>query len=69
MERDMQCEAKQKILKLFKKQPILANFATVTGKKSWVGYVMITMAPQDLKIRFASCIDSRKVKHISKWPE
>ena len=47
----------------------LASFATVTEEgKPWVRYVMAT-AGEDLTIRFATFLDSRKVAQIRRNPE
>jgi general stress protein 26 len=66
----MKQDIKRKILKLFAAQPILASFATIAeNKKPWVRYVTIVMDPKTFKIRFATHVSTRKVKHISKQPE
>jgi general stress protein 26 len=51
------------------KTPQLAGFATLTEDgKPWVRYVMV-VASEDLSLRFASFVHSRKVAHITKNPE
>jgi general stress protein 26 len=49
--------------------PQLAVLATVTeGSKPWVRYVM-AVTGEDMKIRFATHVKSRKVSQIAKNPE
>jgi general stress protein 26 len=49
--------------------PQLASFATITEDgKPWVRYVM-TRADEELTIRFATFVSSRKVSHIRANPE
>lgn len=50
-------------------EPQLSNLSTITEDgKPWVRYVMIT-ADDDLTLRIATFIGSRKVAHIKKNPE
>ncbi|MGD9153869.1 MAG: pyridoxamine 5'-phosphate oxidase family protein [Gammaproteobacteria bacterium] len=59
---------KQKILQIIQK-PNLANFATITPDgKPWTRYVMI-ITDDNMNIRFATFLNSRKVKQIKENPE
>ena len=61
-------EVKQRVLDMLK-TPQLANMATITlDGKPWTRYVMI-QTDDDLHIRCAVCLDSRKVKQIEKNPQ
>ena len=61
-------DTKQKILQIMQ-QPILANFATITPDgKPWTRYAMI-IADDNMNIRFATFVNSRKIKHIEANPE
>lgn len=66
----MKNDIKNEVLNLFKNQPVLASFATVTeNKKPWVRYVTVFIDQETLEMRFATSTESRKVQHISKQPE
>ena len=55
---------------VFSKLPILASFATITeDNKPWVRYVSVMYKPEDMSLRFATFLNSRKVEHIQKNPE
>jgi general stress protein 26 len=59
---------RERILKILC-QPQLSALATVTAEgKPWVRYVM-AMADDNMTIRFASFVGSRKLKQISENPE
>lgn len=61
-------DLKDRILEIIQK-PQLAVLATVTGEgKPWARYVM-TVADEDLTIRFASFVSARKVQQIRENPE
>jgi general stress protein 26 len=61
-------ELKEKIRNLISK-PILSAFATVTAEgRPWVRFVM-SVADDDLTIRFATYIKTRKVEQIAENPE
>jgi general stress protein 26 len=61
-------DLKDKISEILKNLQ-LACFASVTEDgKPWVRYVMIKGA-KDLTIRFATCVNARKVTQIAKNPE
>lgn len=60
-------ELKQKIYDLLK-VPQVSGFATITEEgRPWVRYV-VTVADEDLNIRFATCADSRKVAQLAANP-
>jgi general stress protein 26 len=59
----------EQLIKKVYSGPQLASFATITEDgKPWVRYVM-TRADEDLTIRFATFVSSRKVAHIRANPE
>lgn len=61
-------ELRERILNILS-EPHLSCFATITEEgKPWVRYVMASATP-DMKIRFASFIGTRKIKHIALNPE
>ncbi len=61
-------DLKKRILDVIS-QPHLAGFATVTeGTKPWVRYV-VPVASEDMTIRFATSVNSRKVAQFKKNPE
>ncbi|MBF0502226.1 MAG: pyridoxamine 5'-phosphate oxidase family protein [Candidatus Riflebacteria bacterium] len=61
-------DIKKKILEILEKHPIAA-MATITEEgKPWVRYVSLT-ASDDLTMRTATGLKSRKVEHIKKNPE
>lgn len=61
-------DLKQRILEIIA-EPHLASFATLTLEmKPWVRYV-IAVGDDDLTIRFASYVDSRKIEQIRANPE
>ncbi len=61
-------DLKDKIYEILEK-PQLAGLATVTEDgKPWVRYVM-AMTGEDLTMRFATCVNARKVGQIEKQPE
>lgn len=61
-------DKKKKIFNIIKKHH-LACFSTLTEEnKPWVRYVA-AKATEDLKIRFCTNVNARKVSHISRNPE
>ncbi len=61
-------DLQKRILEIMQK-PHMASLATVTEDgKPWVRYVM-SVASDDLTIRFSSFLKARKVAHIRKNPE
>ena len=61
-------DLKQRIFEIIQK-PQLASMATITKDgKPWVRYVM-SVGNEDLKIRFASFVNARKVAQIQQNPE
>ncbi len=61
-------DLRERILAIIR-QPVLAGFATITEDgKPWVRYVM-TVANDDMDIRFASFASARKVAQIRNNPE
>ena len=64
----MMSDVQQKILGIIK-TPALATLATITeDNKPWARYVMI-QAQDDMRIRFATYLHSRKVQQIRANPE
>lgn len=61
-------DLKERILDIIG-QPQLSTFATITlDSKPWVRYV-VTVSDENLTLRFASFLESRKVKQIESNPE
>jgi len=61
-------DLKSRILEIIQ-QPQLCGFATITlDGKPWVRYV-VTMGNDKMELRFATAVESRKVKQIDTNPE
>lgn len=61
-------DIKQKIMQMLK-QPVLGSFATVDeNQKPWTRYVVI-FTDENMKMRVATFINSRKIKQIQANPE
>ncbi|OGT06150.1 MAG: hypothetical protein A2X78_02065 [Gammaproteobacteria bacterium GWE2_37_16] len=63
-------DIKTQISEIFSTQPTFASFATITeDNKPWVRYVSVIYNPEDMSLRFATSLNSRKVKQITKNQE
>lgn len=67
MEGTAMSDVKQQILDVFK-TPLVSSLATIAEGKPWVRYVMAFMN-EELTIRVATGIDTRKVAQIKANPE
>jgi general stress protein 26 len=58
---------KPSIVELFAKHPITVSLATITEDgKPWVRYVQVILDAKNMEFKFASCLSSKKAKHMAK---